>query len=132
MDESNPAVMDQMRSGPADLEEVALDTKVITRQSRKMLFLQVQKTHTLMANPAIPIGQRLQFIDTLAKLADAYPKANAGAGQLPQGAGFSVSIVYNAPVPQANTHINSQDPAPTTVITAEVSDVTDVTAKNGD
>lgn len=94
MDTSNPAVAQQLPISPAALEALEKDASLITEQARKMFFIQAHKVHQLMAGANVPMGQRLQFMEVLAKAGDVYPKATAAV----QGAGgpaFSVQIVFN-------------------------------------
>ena len=91
----NPAVAKLTAIPPALLEEIDRNPKVMQPIYAKMLAVNMNYVHhRAMTDPNITMGQRLQIIDTLAKLGDAYPKANVP--QLAaQGAGFSVNIIMN-------------------------------------
>ena len=99
MDNTNPAVRKQTLISPALLEEVEHNPKVIKKISAKLLLVQIDATHQRMRDPNTPLGLRLQFIDHLAKLSDAYPKANLPAVAVP-GAGFSVNIIMGPNEPR--------------------------------
>lgn len=116
MDSSNPAVAQQLPISPAALEALEKDASLITAQARKMFFIQAHKVHQLMAGANVPMGQRLQFMEVLAKAGDVYPKATAvqaGAG----GPAFSINIVLNKDDPKP---IASSQP----VVEVDVEDVT--------
>ena len=122
MNEENPAVQQRMAVPPAMLEEVERDPKVLTNLARKMLLIQMDAIHNKLRDPAIPMGQRLSWADSLAKIGDVYPKASVqGTGS---GSNFSVNILLSG---QPSSRSAGASVAEVTVIEAIDAAVTDVT-----
>lgn len=94
MDQSNPAVEQQMHLSPAILAMLDEDKTILPTTARKMLFVQMSELHKRFKDVNAPIGQRQAFADFLAKIADAYPKTNAPA--VAPGSGFSVNIIMGS------------------------------------
>ena len=93
MDQNSPAVLQQTNIPPALLEAVETDPRLLGAIARKMLAVQMDALHKRLRDPNTPIGQRQAFADFLAKVGDAYPKANAMVTA--PGSGFSVNIIMN-------------------------------------
>ena len=99
MDEQNPAVGKQVQIPPAFLEEVGQDPRALEAWCRKLYLVGVDKVHRAMRDPNIPLGQRMAWLDHLAKyggLGQQRQQATTG-----QGSGFSVQIVLNNPAESA-------------------------------
>ena len=95
----NPAEFQLTKIPPALLEQLVEDPRAMDPTFRIMLAINVDRAHRRAEDPNLPLSQRLQLIDTLAKLTDAYPKASvaaAGAG----GPALSVQIIFNKPDPK--------------------------------
>jgi hypothetical protein len=81
---------------------LAADPKKMSHHYRKLVLVHTNVLHGKMRDPAVPVSQRLQFAEFLAKIGDAVPKATAM--QSSPGAGFSVNIVFgNSETPQVTT-----------------------------
>lgn len=91
MKQDNPAVTRQLQTPPAMLEEVEKDPKAMSGWARKLLLVQINQMHLDVRTKDIPLSQRLQFAELLAKLGDAVPRASVPAAA---GSGFSVNIVF--------------------------------------
>jgi len=91
MDQTNPAVSKQLAMPPALLEEFVANPKAFKDYNLKLLAVHIDLMHMRMRDPAVSMATRVQFMEFLAKVADAIPKqtnVSAGAG----GPTFSVNI----------------------------------------
>ena len=70
MNPNNPAVSSQVAITPAMLEAVASDPKVMTKKARQIAMVQMQYIHDMLRDPNIPLGQRMSFFETTAKIGD--------------------------------------------------------------
>lgn len=98
MQQDNPAVLRQTEVPPSLLEELDNDPKLLSSVAKRMLLVRMDAMYRTISTSNTSMGQQQQFIDFLAKIADAYPKANAVPVTAP-GQGFSVNIIMNAPSP---------------------------------
>jgi hypothetical protein len=95
--EPNPAVTSLTNIPPAMLEDLIENPQAMNPTYRIMLASAVDATYRRIQDPSTPVGQRIQFIDQLAKLADAYPKAGIQANANAGGPALSVQIIFNKP-----------------------------------
>ena len=97
MDRDNAAVSQHTKITPAMLQKLAADPAQFGPWVRAILADHIDEFDTLIQTrpELITTGQRMEFMQFLAKLGDAFPKALAGAA-LP-GSGFSISINLPAP-----------------------------------
>ena len=113
MDQENPAVLALANVPPAVLKALDEDPTLLTKYSRRFHMIGMSYMHQRMRDPNIPIGQRLAWLDHLAKTGGAGANEKASA----PGAGFSVNIIMNQTPTQAPT-------AKAEVVNADVQDVT--------
>lgn len=97
MDRSNPAVSKHTSIPPATLERIVSDPLGLAPWARALLVQHIDEMDTRLANDpdSVPIGQKMEFMNFLAKLGDAMPKPQQQVGG--PGAGFGVTIVLTTP-----------------------------------
>jgi hypothetical protein len=104
MDQDNPAVTRQLAVPPAILEQVGQDGKALQSYTRKFLMAQLSVLQDKMRDVNVPLAQRMQYAELLAKYSDlpTTPK-DTGKNSNPNGnaPGFSVQIVFSGNAPQA-------------------------------
>lgn len=119
MDEQNPAVSRQVNIPPAFLEEVGNDPRALEAWCRKLHLVGADKIQRLMRDPAVPLSQRLAWMDHLAKYGGLGQARNQPVAA--PGSGFSVQIVVNntgagsssTPAPPAATvEVIENEPTP--------------------
>jgi hypothetical protein len=103
MDQDNPAVQRQTSIPPALLEQLDVNAKAMTPTYLKMVAVQANHLHFLLKNPNIPLGQRMQAIDLLAKLGGVYASASAPVQGNASGPALSVQIVFSNEPPKTYT-----------------------------
>jgi hypothetical protein len=103
MDQDNPAVTRQLAVPPAILEQVGQDGKALQSYTRKFLMAQLSVLQDKMRDVNVPLAQRMQYAELLAKYSDlpTTPKEQKNSNPNGNAPGFSVQIVFSGNAPQA-------------------------------
>ena len=101
MDRNNPAVGQLTRISPALAAAISENPSNLQPWARSLLVDYIDELDEFIAlNPdKVTFNQRLQFVEMLAKLGDAFPKT-AAVNPTGNAPGFSVQIVF-APNPKS-------------------------------
>ena len=102
MDESNPAVRNQLALSPARLEEIATDKAEMLKLFRKFQVINALKIHQEVGKPNVPLAARINYAEQLnkaiAQTASELKEEKQGPGAIHSGERLGVVFNFiNAP-----------------------------------
>lgn len=93
LDIANPAVVAHVDKDPAFLDKVEADSTALAPWARVMLAMHLDRMNQRVYSGEATVAQAQSFLELLAKIGDATPKASQGPANGQGSGGFSVNII---------------------------------------